>query len=158
MNLRHLTIAAVTACGLAAAGIAAAQPEGAWHHGGFGGGDMEFLRGLNLTDAQKEQARTIEKSAWEQTKPLMEQMHTLHEQQITTLLTAGTTQAQVSGIVAQEQAIRNQLDANRVATAFQLRNLLTSDQLAQAADLHTRLEALHEQEHEAISAVKGSAP
>jgi Spy/CpxP family protein refolding chaperone len=157
MNLRHLTIAAVAACGLAGAGIALAQPQGGWHHGGFGGGDMEFLRGLNLTDAQKEQARSIEKSAWEQAKPLMEQMHTLHEQVITTLLTAGSTQAQVAGIVAQEESIRNQLDTNRVATALQLRNLLTSDQLSQAADLHTRLAALHEQEHEAISAAKGAA-
>lgn len=157
MNLRHLTIAAAAACGLAVAGTAAAHPEGGWHHGGFGGPDMEFLRGLNLTDAQKEQAHSIEKSTWEQARPLMEQMHALHEQEINLLLTAGTTQAQIGGIVAQEQAIRNQLDANRLATALQLRNLLTADQLIQAAELHSKLEALHEQEHEAISATRGPA-
>jgi Spy/CpxP family protein refolding chaperone len=156
MNLRHLTIAAATACALTAGGLAAAQPM-EHHHGGFGGGDMEFLHGLNLTDAQKDQAKTIEKSAWSQARPLLEQMHSLHEQYINALLTAGSTQAQVAAIQQQEESVRNQLDADRLGTAMQLRALLTPEQLSQAADLHGKLEALHQQEREAIENARGSS-
>jgi Spy/CpxP family protein refolding chaperone len=156
MNLRHLTIAAATTCALTAAGFAVAQPMG-WHHGGPGGGDMEFLHGLNLTDAQKDQAKTIEKSAWSQTKPLVEQLHTLHEQYVTTLLTANSTQAQAAAIQQQEESVHNQLDAAKLATAFQLRALLTPEQLSQAADLHSKLEALHQQERDAIEAARSSS-
>jgi len=160
MNLRHLTIAAATMCALTAPGFAVAQPMG-WHHGGFGGGpgggDMEFLHGLNLTDAQKDQAKTIERSAWAQARPLMEQLHTLHEQFVTTLLTAGSTQAQAAAIQQQEESVRAQLDTERLGTTMQLRALLTPEQLAQAADLHSKLEALHQQEHDAIESARSSA-
>jgi Spy/CpxP family protein refolding chaperone len=156
MNLRHLTIAAAATCALTAAGVAAAQPMG-WHHGGPGGGDMEFLHGLNLTDAQKDQAKTIEKSAWAQAKPLMEQLHTLHEQFITTLLTAGSTQVQAAAIQQQEESVRAQLDTDRLGTALQLRALLTPEQLSQAADLHSKLEALHQQEHDVIESAHSAA-
>jgi Spy/CpxP family protein refolding chaperone len=124
--------------------------EGGWHHGGGGGSDMEFLHGLTLTDAQKEQAHSIIKSAMAQNKPLMEQLHQLREQHITLVLTAGSTQSQLAAVLHQEENVRNQLDNAHLAMALQLRNVLTPAQLSQAADLHTKMAALHEQEHQVL--------
>jgi Spy/CpxP family protein refolding chaperone len=151
MNIRRFALAAVAICALALPGLAIAQPmEGGWHPGGPGGGDMEFLHGLTLTAAQKQQAHTIIKSTMAQNKPLMEQLHQLHEQHITLILTAGSTQSQLAAVVHQEEHVRNHLDNAHLAMALQLRDLLTPSQLSQAADLHTKMEALHEQEHQLL--------
>jgi Spy/CpxP family protein refolding chaperone len=151
MSIRRSALAAVAICALALPGLAVAQPmEGGWHHGGPGGGDMEFLHGLTLTDAQKQQAHTIMESARTQSKPLMEQLHQLREQHITLILTAGSTQSQLAAVQQQEESVRDQLDNAHLATALQLRDVLTPQQLSQAADLHTKMEALHEQEHQVL--------
>jgi Spy/CpxP family protein refolding chaperone len=155
MTLRRTAFAALAAAALALPGLASAQPmEHGWHHGGPGD-DMEFLHGLNLTDAQKEQAHSLMKAAFAQAKLLMEQMHTLREQHITLLLTAGSTKEQLAAVLHQEESVRNELDSQRLTTALQLRSLLTPEQLAQAADLHTKLEALHEQERQTIEGARG---
>jgi Spy/CpxP family protein refolding chaperone len=155
MTLKHAARAMLMACMVSATSIAVAQPlEEGWHHGG----GLEFLRGLDLTDSQKTQAHEIQKAAWTQSKPLFEQLHTLHEQQINLLLTAGSTEAQIAAVLKQEESVRAQLDSAHLATALQLRALLTPDQLAQAADLHSKLEALHQQEHDAIESARGGQP
>ena len=139
--------AALIACVLAAGAAASAQPIGDdWHHGGPGGGEMAFLRGLHLTEAQKQQAHAILKDAFARGRPAMEQMHALQEQKITLLLTAGSTAAQIEPIVKQEESLHSQMEARHLQLALQLRALLTPAQLAQAADLHGKLEALHAQE------------
>jgi len=148
--------AALAACMISVGGLAVAQPMemGPWHHGMD---DMEFLHGLNLTAAQKTQAHTILKSAFATNRPLMEQMHTLREQHINLLLTPGSTEAQIAAVVKQEEGVRNELDAKRLAIALQLRALLTPQQLSQAADLHSKLEALHEQERQTIESAHDGA-
>jgi Spy/CpxP family protein refolding chaperone len=93
---------------------------------------------------------SILKAAMTQNKPLMEQMHQLREQHITLILTAGSTKAQLASVVHQEENVRDQLDNARLGMALQLRDVLTPAQLSQAADLHTKMEALHEQEHEML--------
>jgi len=139
--------AAVTAT-LSVASIASAQPPGEFMHG-HGGPGMEFLHGVDLTDAQKTEAHQIEKSAWESMKPLMEKMRTLHEAEINALLgTEAVTADSLKPTIAQEEALRDQMDAIHLNSMIQLRGILSADQLAEAAAKHTQIEALHEQEHE----------
>ncbi len=144
MAFRQMAIAAVVAAGFAA-GPVVAQPMGPeWHHGG----GMEFLHGLNLSDAQKAQLKDIHQSFWKQMKPVMEQMRSIHEQMVNQMLSAGTVTAeQLTPLVQQEEALRAQMDTAHLNEALQLRGILSTDQLAQAAATHTKLEALHEQEH-----------
>jgi len=148
MNIRRFALAAAAACALALPGVAAAHDMEGWHHGGPG--EFEFLHGLSLTEAQKTQAHAIMRAAMTQSKPLMDQLHQLHEQHVTLLLTAGSTKSQIEAVQHQEENVRNQLDAARLGTMLQLRDLLTPAQLSKAADMHAKMEALHAQEHEVL--------
>jgi len=149
MTFKRTAIAVLAATMLSAAGVAAAQPmEGRMGGHGHGFELMEIMHQLNLTDAQKQQAHTIIEGAWARGKPVMEQMHAIHEQLTAQLLTAGSTAAQLEPLVRQEEQLRAKLDSEHLNVALQVRNLLTPDQLAQATALHTKLSALHEQEHE----------
>jgi Spy/CpxP family protein refolding chaperone len=152
MNFKN-TALAIAAAGMLAAGVAHAQPEhGGWHHS-----DMEFLHGVTLTDAQKTQLHTIMQTTWSQTKPIMQQMHKIHDQIITDLLGANAvTQDQLTPLVQQEEQLRAQIDAAKLSTALQVRGLLTQEQLAKASTVHQQLEALHAQEHEVMSS--GESP
>lgn len=144
MKLRHTLFAVVASVALAGSGLARAQMM---DHGFHHGEGMEFLEGLNLTDAQKQQVHDIEKSAWAQAKPAMEQLRTLHNQIISQVLTAGTTAEQIQPLLQQVETLRSQLDSARLATGLQLRAVLTPEQLTQAASTHEKLEALHDEEH-----------
>lgn len=150
MKFRKILIATAAACLVSASGIAVAQPEmgshmeGGWHHGE----GMEMLHSLNLTAMQKEHAHEIGHTAWTQSKPLMEQMHALHEQVTTQMLASGAATAeQFAPVMQQEQALRAQLDTIHLNTVLQIRALLTPEQLSQAASTHAKMEALHAQEH-----------
>ncbi len=146
MKFRHMALALATA-GLLTAGVAKAQPEhGGWHHDG-----MEILHGLDLTDAQKSEVHKIMQTNWAQMKPVMEQMHTIHEQIVTKLTgTEAVSQADLTPLVQQEEQLRTQIDTARLNTALQVRGLLTPAQLSKAASTHQQLEALHEQERAVI--------
>jgi Spy/CpxP family protein refolding chaperone len=144
MAFRQMAIAAVVAAGFAA-GPVVAQPMGQeWHHGG----GMEFLHGLNLSDAQKAQVKEIHEATWKAMKPIMKQMRSIHEQMVNQMLAAGAVTAeQLTPLVQEEEALRAQMDSAHLTETLQLRGVLTADQLAQAAATHTKLEALHAQEH-----------
>lgn len=146
MKLRMIGIGAAVAGALAVAGVAGAQPpHGEWGHGP---GAMGFLHGISLTDEQRAQVKSIEQASWASLRPLMEKMRTAHEAQINTLLGAGTVTAEtLHPAVAQEESLREQIDAIQTSTMVQMRNVLTAAQLAQAASTHAQIEQLHEQEH-----------
>lgn len=115
---------------------------------GFHRGD-DFLRGVSLTDAQREQVRQIEQAGWAQAKGGFEQMRSLHEQIMARLLAPGSvTEADLAPLVQQEQTLRAQEDEQRLARALQVRQILTPQQLAEAASRHQQLENLHEQKHQ----------
>jgi Spy/CpxP family protein refolding chaperone len=140
-----LAAAAVAAGVISVSALAIAEPmQGGWHHGG---GGMELLHGLSLTDAQKEQVKSIEQADREQMRPVMHQLHSLHEQ-IETGLLSGATADQLGSLVQQEETLRNQMDAAHLGLAVQIRGVLTPEQLTQASTQHAKLVALHEQEHE----------
>lgn len=142
MTIRTTALALATA-GMFAFGAAQAQPM--MHHAG--GGEMfEILHGLNLTEAQKSQIHTIMESAHSASKSTWQQMHAIHEQIVSGLL-AGNTQDQLASLVQQEEQLRAQEDSAHLATAIQIRGVLTAEQLSKAASTHQQLEALHAQEH-----------
>jgi Spy/CpxP family protein refolding chaperone len=156
MKLARLGMGAALAGFLTVAGMAFADPgHGGWGHEGWERGGMEFLHGLNLTDDQKAQIKQIHEANWAQMKPLMKQAHDLHEQEINQFLSAnGVTAEQLQPLVAQEETLRNQMDALRLDTLLKLRGILTPDQIAKAATVHAQMEQLHQQER----AVMGHGP
>jgi len=151
MKFRQMMMAAGVA--LAVSGVALGQPMGGeFHHGG----GMEFLHGLNLTDAQKAQLKEIHQAGWKQMKPIMTQMRSIHEQMVNRMLAAGeVTPEALSPLVQQEESLRNQMDAIHLSQTLQMRALLTPEQLAQAASTHAKLETLHQQEHAVMTGEEG---
>ncbi len=125
-------------------GTALADPGGhGYHHG------EDFLRGVSLTDTQRDQVRQIEQTGWSQAKSGFEQMRSVHEQIMARLLSPGAvSQADLAPLVQQEQALRAQMDERRLEAALQIRQVLTPQQLAEAAAKHQQIESLHEQEHQ----------
>ncbi len=128
------------------AGAASADPSGFGHHHGD-----EMFRGVALSDAQKDQIKQIEQSGWTQAKSSFQQMRSVHEQLMARLLAPGNvSEADLAPLVQQEQALRTQLDELRLNNALQMRQVLTPQQLAQAAAKHQQLESLREQEHQVM--------
>ena len=145
MQIRNVILSAAAALALTAS-LAVAHEGG---HGGPGMGEgMEILHSLNLTDSQKEQVHGIEKTAWAQARPIMTQMRAVHEQLANALLTPGPVTAdQLAPMVTQEEQLRAQMDQMHLSTVLQIRALLTPEQITQAATMHQKLAALHDQEH-----------
>lgn len=138
MRISHFLL---TASFLAASFTASAQQ---WHEGHH---SAEFLRGVTLTDAQKEQVKSIEQAGWAQAKAGFEQMRGVHEQVMQRLLSPGSvSEADLAPLVQQEEQLRAQLDQQRLARALEIRQVLTPQQLAEAASKHQQMESLHQQE------------
>ena len=80
--------------------------------------------------------------------PNVARMHALQQQMTKTLLSSGTvTEAQLLLLVQPQESLRQRLDISRMQSAVAIRNLLTSEQLAQATVAQGQLAALHQQEH-----------
>jgi Spy/CpxP family protein refolding chaperone len=120
--------------------------------GGFGrhrgmGGDMAFLHGITLTDAQQAQLKDIMHANRAQMKPMMQQMRALQTQKADQLFSAGAVNsAQLAALQQQISQLKGQIDAQRLSMIVAARGVLTSAQLAQAAQLHQQMTALHAQE------------
>ena len=155
--LKTIMRAGVVAGLLAAA---AAQAQG-MHPGGRGGmqhGYLGFLQGVTLTGAQQSQMHDIMHANWQQLKPQMQQLRSLREQIGGDLAsTAPVSAAQLVALQQQAQTLQNQLDQARLATAMQVRALLTQDQLSQSASVHAQLSTLHQQEHAVLSQTPAAA-
>ena len=138
--------------GLLAAATAQAQ---GMHPGGRGGmhpGYFDFLQGVTLTSAQQSKMHDIMHANWQQSRPQMQQLRSLREQISGDLAsTAALSTAQLVALQQQAQTQQNQLDQARLATAMQVRALLTPDQLSQSASVHAQLAILHQQEHAVLS-------
>ena len=138
--------------GLLAAGAVQAQGMHGGPHGAMGHGYLDFLQGVTLTDAQQGKMHDITHASWQQLKPQMQQLRALREQIGGDLAsTAALSTAQLVALQQQAQTLGNQLDQARLATAMQVRALLTQDQLSQSASVHAQLAALHQQEHAVLS-------
>jgi len=143
-----LSLCLATACAMPVA--ASAQP---FHHGaggGFGGGMpmpmMMLLRHVNLSADQQTQIHAIMDANFATARPLIKQLHGIHDQIADKLLSSGSVStADVAPLQTQESSIHQQLDQQMLATALKIRGVLTPAQLAQAADLHSKLKSLRSQ-------------
>lgn len=154
MSIRKVLLAASVAALLPLAAMA--QERGGRWHGGHGG-DFAFLTGVQLTNAQKEQVHELMHTSFAQVKPLMQQLHSLHQQIGDQMASAGSVdQAQVTSLLQQLEQVREQLDQQRLETALQVRALLTPEQLAQAAQAHQQLQSLHAQIKSVLGQGKGA--
>ena len=147
-----LTTRVTLACLMLGCATIGAQARGVI---GWGAADHVFA-GVPFTAAQQQQVDVILQTSRTQTAPLRTQMRSLSEQISAMLLAPGNvTEAQIAPLVQQREAVRQQLAIQAVNNELAIRNLLSSAQLAQAANVQTQISSLHDQEH-AIRAAAGS--
>ncbi len=99
-------------------------------------GGFRVLRQLNLTDAQKQQARTIMQSNFASTKATREELAKLRSQRREGTLTP-------EGI-ARAQELRKQLQESRMGVRNQLAGILTTEQKAKLEEIIKTRRANHE--------------
>jgi periplasmic protein CpxP/Spy len=145
-----ITVAATALVLDGTASSASGGPRQGFH--GHGGGLGLFLHQLNLTDAQRTEIKTIFSQAHQSGKALHKQLWTDKAALRAKFLAPGVLQSsdlapQVASIAGDEQKILEQ----RIQTSVAIRNVLTPEQLAQAAQLSSQLEALHQQMHNLLA-------
>jgi len=132
------------------AGAQGMPMRGGWHGPGGGpdGGGEVFplriiLRGVGLTDAQRDEVRQILASHRPRFQALRGQIRTLTTQLTDKLYAAGAVSAdEASAIRQQISQLRDQLGQEGLQTALEIRNVLTPDQLAKAAQIRQRMQEL----------------
>ena len=148
---KKMLVAALCAAVVPFAALAA--PGG--HGGGHGDhhGPLGFLAGVTLTPEQTTQIHQIMQASRSTAKPLVQQLRADRKQISDLLASSGTvTMAQLTPIQQQAAQMRQQLESQRLATALQVRALLTSAQLTQSTQAHQQLESLHQQERAVFQA------
>jgi Spy/CpxP family protein refolding chaperone len=124
--------------------------RGGWHGPGGGpdaGGEVfplrMILRSVGLTDAQRDQVRQILASHRPRFQALRGQIRTLTTQLTDKLYAPGAVSADdASAIRQQVSQLRDQLGQEGLQTALEIRNVLTPDQLARAAQIRQRMQEL----------------
>ena len=114
------------------------------HHRGGGGHGM-MLRGLDLTDEQKAQIKTIMQASKETSKPIREQMKS-NRQKLQQLSDSGNfDQAQVQATAAQQGTLTAQMIVEKEKVKSQISAILTTEQKAKAADIKAQLKQKREE-------------
>lgn len=109
------------------------------NHGKRGGKGM-MLRGLDLTDAQKEQVKQIMQTSRENTKTLREQMKA-NRQQLQTINENGNfNAAQTQALAAQQGNLHAQMIVEKERVKSQIYQILTPEQKAKAAEMKAQFE------------------
>lgn len=134
-KITALFVASTLALGAAnlahAADTTAAQPESKpmMHHKGMHGGQHEMMfKGLNLTDAQKQQIRDIMKGQRENMKrPSLDERRAMHELIASDTFDKAKAEAQIDKMEAQHKAMA----LSRMKTQNKIYNILTPEQKKQ---------------------------
>jgi len=124
--------------------------------GGPGGEGFEgmhgmhmLLRAANLTADQKNQVHDLMKASKMQNKGTFKQIRALQEQIADKLASTGSvTESDLTALQSQIVQLKGQLATQSMKSALQIRALLTPAQLSKVADMHVKMKALHEQEHQ----------
>lgn len=137
--MKKFVIAAVVAA-TATLGIAQTAPkgdgDGAFHHRRHRGARMHRIaEKLNLTDAQKEQIKSIRAASREQNKQLFADFKA-KRQELRSLRQNNDPRA--ADVKSQLEAMRPQLEAARKATHEQVLSVLTAEQRAQLEQWKTQ--------------------
>jgi len=139
-------------------GVSAA-PVFAQHHMGGRGGFMGdgpgilspfLLKKLNLNADQQASVQKIMDAHKPTFQMLFQNLRTAHEALSGPFFTAAPGQLQVTDLTDQTKNIsqaRQDLMNEGLRVAVEIRNVLTADQLTQAAQLQAQMKALHEQMH-----------
>ncbi|MEB7958527.1 ATP-independent periplasmic protein-refolding chaperone Spy [Raoultella ornithinolytica] len=134
-KITALFVASTLALGAAnlahAADTTAAQPESKpmMHHKGMHGSQHEMMfKGLNLTDAQKQQIRDIMKGQRENMKrPSLDERRAMHELIASDTFDKAKAEAQIDKMEAQHKAMA----LSRMETQNKIYNILTPEQKKQ---------------------------
>ncbi len=103
-----------------------------------------MLQGISLTADQKTAIDAILKSHQQTAQPLMDQLHSEHEELTAKLLSSG--QVSLSDLTPLEQQsaqTEQQLNQDMLKAALEVKAVLTPDQLATAAQNQQKLEQIH---------------
>ena len=106
------------------------------------GGKMmgRMFRNLDLTDAQKEQMKTIGKASRETIKPIMEQMRESKKTMADLTANGNFDEAQVQAIAAQQGALHVQLIVEKERTKAAMYAVLTAEQKARIVEMKQKHE------------------
>ena len=145
--MRRVAVLSAIAIALALntwAGTAVAAPgpgHGGWHRGSFTSPFM--LRSLGLTDAQRTQVRQIVTNHRPRFQELNRELRDMRTQLNDKLLATGAVQpADLTPITQRIGQLREQLSAESLQVALEIRNILTPEQIAKAADVRRRMNEL----------------
>ena len=105
------------------------------HRNGF----ERLAKKLNLTDAQKEQAKQIMKSSKEKVKPLKESMKSIHQQLDAATADGQFDEARVQALATQQATNMAQMIVEKERTKSQFFAILTPEQQAQAKQLKEQM-------------------
>jgi Spy/CpxP family protein refolding chaperone len=143
---KWITAAAVVGLSATLAFAGTGMGEGHGHHGFEGKGRhhgfSKLASKLNLTDAQKEQAKAIRKSSHEQNAAFFQQSHQTM-QDFRAAKKAGDT-AKAGSLKATLQSQRAQMKQIRAAEDEQFAKILTAEQSAQYQTLKAERAARHD--------------
>lgn len=129
-------------------GFGGGGPRG--EHGGKGprGGRIPFLRGLDLTDAQKAQIKQITDSAEAGTKELRQRMYALHESELSALADGTFNEGAVRAAAQERANVQVEMEVARARTMSQIFAVLTPEQKTRIAAKRQEFEQ-RRREHEA---------
>ena len=151
MNKCAIAAAAVLVAGFL--GTAHAQPHPGFHGPRLGmmgeGAGMTLpllLRGANLTADQKTQVHQIMANHRSTFQNLFSQLRAAQDQISSKLLSTGAVgESDLAPQLQQVSTLRSQLAEEGLRVALEIRNILTPDQLAKAAQLKTQMQSLQSQ-------------
>lgn len=105
-----------------------------------------LLRGIDLTDEQQTQIRTIMSNNRSKLQPLFQQLRTAHTEVADKLLAPGNvSRDDVLPQLQQMEQLRGQLMEEGLAVMLEVRKVLTPEQLTKAVQLREKMQALHQE-------------
>lgn len=124
---------------VAATSLTAIAGQDRGHHGPMPGAMMQ-LKGLALTDAQKEQVKTLMEQA-RASMPAKADMQAQHEQLKTLIQAENFDEAAVRTVLQSQQSQRLEAEVSRSRLQHDIYQLLTAEQKAKLAEREQKREA-----------------
>lgn len=140
-NWMKLVTVAALAAGIALAQAPVTNPATQPTHrqgAARGNARRHMFQALNLTDAQKQQARSIFAESRKSTEPLRQQLH--QNRQALGAAAKANDNAQIASLSKSSGELRSQLKAARTQTMAQFFQILTPEQRAKAEKMQVRIE------------------
>jgi Spy/CpxP family protein refolding chaperone len=141
-NLIRFAGVAALACGAMFAQTPAApdngQPPAHHRQGGRGHGFERLATRLNLTDAQKQQAKSIFDAARETSKPIAQQLRQ-QRQALQEAAKAGKSDAEIDQLAGDVGSLTSQVTAVRTKAFAKFYAMLTPEQRSQAQEMRQNM-------------------